>query len=152
MDDSNLKNAYANFCNVSSTREEVVLIFGINQAWERSQREVQIQLTDRVILSPFAAKRLADLLTNVVREYEARFGALCLPADSRRQRESRGARVRPGQIGGEIFRIRLLWRDDGKEEHQAGAGGLGVLGPDQAVMRVQDALGDGQAQSPVVLV
>lgn len=45
-----------------------------------------------------------------------------------------------------------LFRDDGKEEHQAGAGGLGILGPDQAMMRVQDALGDGQAQSPVVLV
>jgi len=76
LDDSNLKSAYANFCNVSSTREEVVLIFGINQAWERSQRELQIQLTDRVILSPFSAKRLATLLSNVVREYESRFGVL----------------------------------------------------------------------------
>jgi hypothetical protein len=76
LDDSNLKSAYANFCNVSSTREEVVLIFGINQAWERSQRELQIQLTDRVILSPFAAKRLATLLSNVIREYESRFGVL----------------------------------------------------------------------------
>jgi len=75
-DDSNLKSSYANVCNVSSTREEVVLVFGINQAWERGQAEVQVQLTDRIILSPFAAKRLADLLTNIVREYETRFGAL----------------------------------------------------------------------------
>ena len=29
-DDSNLKSSYANVCNVSSTREEVVLVFGIN--------------------------------------------------------------------------------------------------------------------------
>lgn len=79
-DDSNLKSSYANVCNVSSTREEVVLVFGINQAWERGQNEVSIQLTDRVILSPFAAKRLAMLLTNVVREYEARFGALNIEA------------------------------------------------------------------------
>ena len=75
-DDSHLKSSYANVCNVSSTREEVVLAFGINQAWERGQAEVQVQLTDRIILSPFAAKRLAELLGNVMREYEARFGSL----------------------------------------------------------------------------
>jgi hypothetical protein len=75
-DDSTLKSSYANVCNVSSTREEVVLVFGINQAWERGQNEVSVQLTDRIILSPFAAKRLAALLGNVIREYETRFGQL----------------------------------------------------------------------------
>jgi len=79
-DDSNLKSSYANVCNVSSTREEVVLVFGINHAWERGQSEVQVSLTDRVILSPFAAKRLATLLTGVIREYESRFGMLNLEA------------------------------------------------------------------------
>jgi hypothetical protein len=79
-DDTNLKSSYANVCNVSSTREEVVLVFGINHAWERGQSEVQVSLTDRVILSPFAAKRLATLLANVIREYETRFGALNLEA------------------------------------------------------------------------
>jgi hypothetical protein len=79
-DDTNLKSSYANVCNVSSTREEVVLVFGINQAWERGQNEVQVQLTDRIILSPFAAKRLALLLENVVREYESRFGELGIEA------------------------------------------------------------------------
>jgi hypothetical protein len=79
-DDTNLKSSYANVCNVSSTREEVVLVFGINQAWERGQAELKVQLTDRIILSPFAAKRLASLLNNVVREYETRFGALNIEA------------------------------------------------------------------------
>ena len=77
-DDSHLKSSYVNVCNVSSTREEVVLMFGINQSWERSQHEVAVQLTDRIILSPFAAKRLAALLSTVIREYETRFGALNL--------------------------------------------------------------------------
>ena len=77
-DDSNLKSSYANVCNVSSTREEVVLVFGINQAWERGKNEVQVQLTDRIILSPFAAKRMAALLENVVRQYETTFGELSL--------------------------------------------------------------------------
>ena len=38
-DDSNMKSAYANVCNVSSTREEVVLLFGVNQAWNRARRK-----------------------------------------------------------------------------------------------------------------
>ena len=79
-DDSNMKSAYANVCNVSSTREEVVMLFGVNQAWNRGQKEVTIQLTDRIIVSPFAAKRLSMLLGAVVKEYENRFGTLNIDA------------------------------------------------------------------------
>ena len=75
-DDSQMKTAYANVCNVASTREEVIVLFGTNQAWKGSEEEVTVQLSDRVILSPFAAKRLAVLLNNVIQQYEARFGAL----------------------------------------------------------------------------
>lgn len=79
-DDSNMKSAYANVANVTSTREEVVMLFGINQAWNRGQKEVTIQLTDRIIISPYAAKRLSMLLGNVVKEYENRFGPLNVEA------------------------------------------------------------------------
>jgi hypothetical protein len=75
-DDSKMRSTYANVCNVSSTREEVTLLFGTNQAWRSGQKEVGIELTDRVILSPFAAKRLSTLLNGVVTEYEKRFGTL----------------------------------------------------------------------------
>jgi hypothetical protein len=75
-DDAAMKSSYANVCNVTSTREEVVMLFGINQAWNRGQKEVTIQLTDRIIISPYAAKRLTTLLDGVVKEYEKRFGAL----------------------------------------------------------------------------
>ena len=75
-DDSAMKSSYANVCNVTSTREEVVMLFGINQAWNRGQQEVTIQLTDRIIISPYAAKRLVTLLESVVQEYEKRFGTL----------------------------------------------------------------------------
>jgi len=79
-DDSNMKSSYANVCNVTSTREEVVMLFGINQAWNRGQKEVTIQLTDRIIISPYAAKRMLMLLGNVVKEYESRFGTLNVEA------------------------------------------------------------------------
>jgi hypothetical protein len=75
-DDSGMKSSYANVCNVTSTREEVVLLFGMNQAWTRGQKEVTIHLTDRIVVSPFAAKRLSMLLQGVVNEYEKRFGTL----------------------------------------------------------------------------
>lgn len=75
-DTSNVKSAYANVCNVTSTREEVVLNFGVNKAWERSAQEVEIELTNRLILSPFAAKRLAQLLGKLIDEYETRYGKL----------------------------------------------------------------------------
>jgi hypothetical protein len=79
-DDSNMKSAYANVCNVTSTREEVVMLFGMNQAWNRGQKEVTIQLTDRIVISPYAAKRMSVLLNSVVKEYENRFGALNIDA------------------------------------------------------------------------
>ena len=75
-DDSSMKSSYANVCNVTSTREEVVLLFGMNQAWNRGQKEVTIHLTDRIVVSPYAAKRLSMLLQGVVTEYEKRFGTL----------------------------------------------------------------------------
>jgi hypothetical protein len=76
FDDTGISNAYANVCNVSSSREEVVVVFGMNNAWERDASEVRVKLNSRVILSPFAAKRLGLLLNSVVQQYEARFGAM----------------------------------------------------------------------------
>lgn len=77
-DGSRMRTTYSNVCNVSSTREEVALMFGVNKNWHPSQKELVIELTDRMIISPYAAKRLAILLANTVNEYEKRFGALNL--------------------------------------------------------------------------
>jgi hypothetical protein len=77
-DDSKMTSTYANVCNVSSTREEVTLLFGTNQSWHTGQKELTVQLTDRIILNPFAAKRLSLLLNNIIKEYENRFGELKL--------------------------------------------------------------------------
>ncbi len=75
-DDRQMNTSYANVCNVSSTREEVTLLFGTNQTWHTGQKQVTIRLSDRVILNPYAAKRLSQLLDRVVEEYEGRFGSL----------------------------------------------------------------------------
>ncbi len=77
-DDRALHTSYANVCNVSSTREEVTLLFGTNQTWHSWEKGISVELSDRVILNPFAARRLAALLGNVVGEYERLFGRLDL--------------------------------------------------------------------------
>jgi hypothetical protein len=76
FDTSNLKSSYCNVCNATSTREEVVINFGINQTWDMQQRDLEVQLQHRIILSPHAAKRLYDLLGKLVQEHEARYGEL----------------------------------------------------------------------------
>ncbi|TXT25574.1 MAG: hypothetical protein FD134_987 [Gallionellaceae bacterium] len=73
---ANLHSSYANYCNANSTREEVVLNFGVNNNWDRTQATLEIDLNHRVVLSPFAAKRLAVMLQQLLKEYEARYGAL----------------------------------------------------------------------------
>lgn len=77
-DGSRMRTTYANVCNVSSTREEVALMFGVNKNWHPSQKDLVIELSDRVIINPYAAKRLAILLANTMNEYEKRFGVINL--------------------------------------------------------------------------
>jgi hypothetical protein len=80
-DQSKMKTTYANVCNVSSTREEVSVMFGTNQSINLGQGEISIELTDRIILNPYAAKRLAQILGGVVQKYETAFGPLPVESD-----------------------------------------------------------------------
>jgi len=75
-DDTNMRSVYANVANVSGGREEIILLFGMNQAWQTGQAEVKVKLSDRMVLSPYAAKRLSFLLNKTMAEYENRFGKL----------------------------------------------------------------------------
>jgi hypothetical protein len=79
-DDSRMNTSYSNVCNVLGSREEITLLFGANQAWHSGQKEVKVLLSDRVVLNPYAAKRLASLLERVLKEYESRYGVLKLEA------------------------------------------------------------------------
>ena len=71
-----MSTTYANVCNVTGTREEVGLLFGTNQTLYTGQKEVTVKVTNRVVLSPYAAKRMLKLLENVIGQYEGRFGKL----------------------------------------------------------------------------
>ena len=76
FDSSNIKSTYCNVANATSTREEVVINFGVNKTWDMGGKDLEVQLEHRVILSPFAAKRLQELLTRLITEHEQRYGEL----------------------------------------------------------------------------
>ncbi len=73
-EDEGMTTSYANVANATSSREEVILLFGINQAWQGGQDSVDINLSDRMVLSPFAAKRLHLMLSGSLQSYDQRFG------------------------------------------------------------------------------
>src|SRR5215475_6773986 len=76
-DDQKMVTSFANVVNIQSTREQVDLFFGTNQTWNAANdKMLTIELSNRIILSPFAAKRLSLALNGVMREYEARHGQL----------------------------------------------------------------------------
>jgi hypothetical protein len=75
-DVSKMRSVYANVCSVSSTREEVVMLFGLNETWNRVEQVVSVRLSDRIVFSPTTGKRLASTLRAVINEYEKRWGPL----------------------------------------------------------------------------
>lgn len=76
MNTASVKSSYCNMVNVTTTREEVVMNFGVNESWDRGAAEYDVRLEHRIVMSPFAAKRLATMLGKLVEEYEGRYGEL----------------------------------------------------------------------------
>lgn len=76
FDTESLKSSYCNVCNGSSTREEVVVNFGVNDSWDLGAQHLKVKLEHRVVMAPHAAKRLRDMLVRLIDEHEKRYGAL----------------------------------------------------------------------------
>jgi hypothetical protein len=81
-DDAKIHSIYANVCNVLSSREEVSMMFGMNQKWDSENNQLVIELNERIVLNPYAAKRVSILLNNVIEQYEAKFGVLQMEGDA----------------------------------------------------------------------
>lgn len=75
--DEAMQTSFANVVNIQGTREQIELFFGTNRTWNTASDEpVRVDLTNRIILTPYAAKRMHQLLSGVLREYESRHGIL----------------------------------------------------------------------------
>ena len=73
---SQMRSTYANATNVVAGREEVLMLLGMNQAWQMGQEKVTVDLVERVVMSPYTAKRLALMLTATLKAYEAKYGRI----------------------------------------------------------------------------
>ena len=72
-----MATSFSNVVNIQGTREQIEFFFGISRSWDaETDGPMQVDLSNRVILTPYAAKRLHLILTGVLREYEARHGTL----------------------------------------------------------------------------
>lgn len=78
-DAANMTTSYANVVNANSTREEVSVFFGTNQSWNGTDaKELTVELDNRIVLNPYAAKRLSILISRVVADYESKHGEMKL--------------------------------------------------------------------------
>ena len=75
VDTSSLSTAYANFCRVTGTPEELVLDFGLNTQMTPVPSE-PIKLTHRLIMNFYTAKRLLFALHQAVQQHESVYGLL----------------------------------------------------------------------------
>ena len=74
--DEALRSSYANVVNVVGGREEISLLFGQSRTWKPAQKDVVVDLNQKMVLSPSSAKRLAFLLGGALRAYEKAFGVI----------------------------------------------------------------------------
>jgi len=82
LDYTRMSEAYANFCRVAQTPEELVLDFGLNPAMVPNPSE-PIKITHRLILNYYTAKRLLLALNHFIQRHETTFGALELDVNKR---------------------------------------------------------------------
>jgi len=75
VDTAHLSTAYANFCRVTGTPEELVLDFGLNTQMQPQPTE-PVKLTHRLVVNYFTAKRLLGALHMAVQQHENTYGVL----------------------------------------------------------------------------
>lgn len=75
VDDSKANVAYANFCRVTGTPEELILDFGLNPQPFGIPTE-PIPINHRLIVNFYTAKRMLQALHLTIQRQEATFGVL----------------------------------------------------------------------------
>jgi hypothetical protein len=96
VDTTAMSAAYANFCRVTGTPEELVLDFGLNTQMTPVPTE-PVKLTHRLVMNYFTAKRLLGALHMAVQQHENTYGVLETDITKRAQK---GAQPRLGGLGG----------------------------------------------------
>ncbi|MFK7818043.1 MAG: DUF3467 domain-containing protein [Planctomycetaceae bacterium] len=75
VDDAQVQAGYANFCRVSSSPEELILDLGLNPQ-PYATGDVTVNVSQRIILNHYTAKRLLSALSMALQRHEQAFGVL----------------------------------------------------------------------------
>src|SRR5437588_9245884 len=75
VDITAMSAAYANFCRVTGTPEELVLDFGLNTQMTPQPSE-SVKLTQRLVVNFYTAKRLLQAFQMAVQQHENVYGVL----------------------------------------------------------------------------
>lgn len=75
VDASKAHACYANFCRVTGTPEELIIDFGLNTQPMGVPTE-PIEITERIVMNYFTAKRMMAALQMSLQRHEAAFGVL----------------------------------------------------------------------------
>ena len=70
--DREMNSSYANVANVATTSDEIMFLFGTSEAWNSAQKDVHVNLKQRVIMTPATAKRFQALLNKTLDEFDKR--------------------------------------------------------------------------------
>jgi hypothetical protein len=74
-DASKVQAGYANFCRVTGTPEELIIDFGLNTQPMGVPNE-PIEVTERIVMNYYTAKRMMAALQMSLQRHEAAFGVL----------------------------------------------------------------------------
>lgn len=73
--DKDASTAYANFCRVTGTPEELIIDFGLNSQPYGVPTQ-PIEVTQKLVVNYYTAKRLVHALSLSLQRHEAAFGVL----------------------------------------------------------------------------
>ena len=75
VDDSDTVSSYANFCRVTGSPEELIVDFGMN-AQPMGSNDRPVEISQRIVLNFYTAKRLLHALHVSVQRHEEVFGQI----------------------------------------------------------------------------
>jgi hypothetical protein len=75
-DEKQMLRHYANRSKVACNREEISVLFGVEQVRQPYLEEIRVALTKRIVMRPLIAKQFFLLIDETVRKYESIWGTI----------------------------------------------------------------------------
>ena len=75
LDDTDVVSSYANFCRVTGSPEELIVDFGLNSQ-PMNSNDKPVNVSQRIVMNFYTAKRLLHALHVSVRRHEELFGTI----------------------------------------------------------------------------